>query len=227
MKARLHAPVTMASTYRVWPRSGGDQGSDVTSDDGLKVLRANAHRRMRWKNGGGVTTEIAVAPAGASMESFDWRVSTADVASDGQFSLFPGIDRTLVVLEGEGLWLKVGGRPPLTLVAGGEPAAFSGDIPASASLIGGPIRDLNVMTRRGQFSHSITAIDINGRASLRTPADITLLLLNNGRISLRLPCGAIELEPGDAVIVDGQARAASPLACEGVGVLYQVSIWRG
>ena len=221
MRVRLHVPMTTASICLVWPCS------TVTSDDGLKVLRANAHRRMRWKNGGGVTTEIAVAPADASLQSFDWRVSTADVASDGPFSLFPGIDRTLVVLEGEGLRLKVGGRSPLMLVAGGEPAAFSGDLPASASLIGGPIRDLNVMTRRGQFSHKLAAIDIQGCASLQTPADITLLLLGNGRISLRSPRRAIELKPGDAVIVDGQARAGGPLACEGAGVLYQVSIWQG
>ena len=71
----------------------------------MKLLRARNHRRMPWKNGGGVTTEIAVFPANAGLEDFEWRLSMATVASDGPFSLFAGIDRTLAVLEGEGLVL--------------------------------------------------------------------------------------------------------------------------
>ncbi|MBM7325185.1 HutD family protein, partial [Agrobacterium sp. S2] len=49
---------------------------------------------MPWKNGGGVTTEIIVHPAKASMADFDWRISMANVAQDGPFSIFPGVDRT-------------------------------------------------------------------------------------------------------------------------------------
>ncbi|WP_246669190.1 MULTISPECIES: HutD family protein [unclassified Bradyrhizobium] len=197
----------------------------MTNEGRLKLLRAHEHRRMPWKNGGGVTTEIAVAPPDASLASFDWRVSTAEVASDGAFSLFPGIDRTLLLLEGQGMRLQVGDRSPLTLVVGGEPAIFPGDSPASASLVDGPIRDLNVMTRRGHFSHSVSVVDFAGSTSLRAAADISLLLLRHGRISLHSPHGAAELEPGDAVI-DEAARAGDPLRCEGAGVLYHVSILR-
>lgn len=121
--------------------------------------------------------------------------------------------------------LQVGDRSPLTLVVGGEPAIFPGDSPASASLVDGPIRDLNVMTRRGHFSHSVSVVDFAGSTSLRAAADISLLLLRHGRISLHSPHGAAELEPGDAVI-DEAARAGDPLRCEGAGVLYHVSILR-
>ena len=68
----------------------------------MQVLRAENYRRMPWKNGGGETTEIAVFPAGAGLDDFDWRVSMARVESSGPFSVFPGIDRTLAILEGEG-----------------------------------------------------------------------------------------------------------------------------
>ena len=72
----------------------------------LTVLRAADHRTMPWKNGGGSTTEIAAAPDGAGIDAFDWRVSMAVVAADGPFSEFPGIDRTLSILDGSGLILK-------------------------------------------------------------------------------------------------------------------------
>ncbi len=76
----------------------------------VTLLKAENHRRMPWKNGGGVTVEIAVHPQGASVDDFDWRVSMATVASHGPFSIFPGIDRTLSVLEGDGILLDVDGQ---------------------------------------------------------------------------------------------------------------------
>ena len=65
------------------------------------VRRADLTPRP-WKNGGGVTREIAAHPPEAGLDGFDWRLSMADVASDGPFSAFPGIDRTLTVIEGAG-----------------------------------------------------------------------------------------------------------------------------
>jgi len=53
-----------------------------------------------WGNGGGTTAEILAAPDGAGFGDFDWRVSTAVVAADGPFSVFPDVDRVLCVIEG-------------------------------------------------------------------------------------------------------------------------------
>ncbi len=64
---------------------------------------------MPWKNGGGETVEIAVFPEGAGFKDFGWRISLASVASDGPFSAFPGIDRTLTVIDGVGIDLVVDG----------------------------------------------------------------------------------------------------------------------
>ncbi|MBV9975040.1 MAG: HutD family protein, partial [Hyphomicrobiales bacterium] len=61
----------------------------------MRVLRAGQHRRMPWKNGGGETTEIIASPEGAGLDEFDWRISMARVATDGPFSRFAGVDRTL------------------------------------------------------------------------------------------------------------------------------------
>lgn len=75
----------------------------------MKILRASEYKTMPWKNGGGVTVEIAIHPPSASMDAFDWRISMATVAQDGPFSSFPGIDRTLAIIEGNGMALAIAG----------------------------------------------------------------------------------------------------------------------
>ena len=132
----------------------------------MRIIRASRDRKTTpWKNGGGSTTEIAIGPPGASLESFDWRVSLALVASDGPFSAFAGIDRTLAVIRGNGLVLTIGDSAPVTLSSGAEPVDFSGDIPTSARLTAGEITDLNVMTRRGRFTHRLLHASIRPATS--------------------------------------------------------------
>jgi environmental stress-induced protein Ves len=114
----------------------------------VRILRASDHKRMPWKNGGGETVEIAVSPEDAGLAGFDWRVSMATVATDGPFSIFPGIDRTLAILDGNGMVLDIDGSAPVLLTTAGDPLAFPADIPVAARLRDGAITDLNVMTRR-------------------------------------------------------------------------------
>ena len=163
----------------------------------MRIWRAADHRRMPWKNGGGVTTEIAVSPDWAVLDDFDWRVSTALVASDGPFSAFPGIDRTLTILEGEGLVLDIEGKQ-VELLPTSEPFSFAADRPTSARLIGGPVTDLNVMTRRGRLSHRVRRIDAGARNAVSSDAQICLLLCASGRTSLaaggqRIDLGAMDM----------------------------------
>lgn len=113
---------------------------------------------MPWKNGGGSTTEIAIGPAGASLDAFDWRISMAQVASDGPFSNFPDIDRTLAVIQGGGLELAIGDQHEVVLGCGSAPLSFPGDTPTTARLLAGEITDLNVMTRRGRYGHRVVRV---------------------------------------------------------------------
>ncbi len=111
--------------------------------DGVTIRRSGQHLKMPWKNGLGVTEEIAIEPEGASMaDPFLWRLSSAVVRADGPFSLFPGYDRTLIVVDGDGMALDVDGRAT-TLDALGDPFVFPGDVPVTGTLRGGPIRDFN------------------------------------------------------------------------------------
>lgn len=121
----------------------------------MTLLRASDYKRMPWKNGGGETVEIAIFPPGSSVEDFDWRISVATVANDGPFSIFSGIDRTLSILQGNGMALAIAAGDPLLLTKESPPLPFPADVPVNATLPDGPITDLNVMTRRSTFRHAV------------------------------------------------------------------------
>ena len=69
-----------------------------------QLIQYASLRPAPWKNGGGSTTEIAVAPPGAGFDSFDWRISLATISHSGPFSTFAGIDRSPVA--GARYWLE-------------------------------------------------------------------------------------------------------------------------
>ena len=146
----------------------------------MRVIRANDHRRMRWKNGLGETTEIAVWPEGASVDDFDWRISTARVEADGPFSPFEGIDRTLTVLHGAGLRLSVEGAGTIELSRATPPHGFAGDRPTGATLVAGPVTDLNVMTRRSRLWHRVRRLALYGSMALASDAATVLVLCTAG-----------------------------------------------
>ena len=120
----------------------------------MKHLSAADYRRVAWKNGAGETAEIAVFPPGAGLDDFIWRISMATVSDDGAFSIFPGIDRSISVIEGAGFVLRTGEMEQL-LRSGDAPLQFAGDVATTARLIAGPVIDLNVMSRRDVAAHAM------------------------------------------------------------------------
>ena len=100
----------------------------MTEKGRYRLLRAANHRRMPWKNGLGVTTEMVVEPSGATLENFDWRLQYGSHrCGQGAFSSFPNIDRLLMVLEGR-LHLAIEGRAPIELAADGESVKFPAEL---------------------------------------------------------------------------------------------------
>ncbi|WP_306333700.1 HutD family protein [Streptomyces sp. KL118A] len=133
------------------------------------VLRWSAYRSVPWKNGGGITREVA--------DGADWRVSVADVAGDGAFSVFPGLDRVITPVEGGGMVLTVDGTPwpvgPLT------PFAFPGDAATDCRVTAGAVRNLNVMTRRGRATAQVEIVTVTAAQETGTAcaAGETLLVM--------------------------------------------------
>ena len=161
------------------------------------ILRAADRRAVSWKNGGGLTREVAACPPGSDLASFDWRVSLAEVHQGAAFSSFPGIDRQLAVLGGR-LELCIADRGVLTLSPESAPVAFPGDLPARAEPVQSPVSDLNVMTRRGRFVAHLRRCSAANSLLLRLGADTTLVLAL-AALSVRAPSIEAELAPLDAL----------------------------
>jgi len=106
---------------------------------------------MPWANGRGTTIEILRAPAQG--RTFQWRFSMATVTENGPFSLFPGINRNLTVIDGPGF--DVIGEHTFRADPM-RPVAFPGDLPVSAANVTAPAVDFNVMTQRRLPSPVVT-----------------------------------------------------------------------
>ena len=183
------------------------------------------YRRMPWKNGAGRTTEIAAFPPGAALDEFDWRVSIADVVRDAPFSAFAGVDRTIVLLAGAGMRLAgVGGASSLRAVY--EPHAFSGDETVNCTLVDGPVRDFNLMLRRGRVTGEVAIV--RGAAARIAPARFCLCYaaagasecVTAGQPPQRIPPDhALLIEDASAT---GAVPAVNPLTADAVAIVCRI-----
>lgn len=99
-----------------------------------------------WRNGGGRTHELFTWPGSGA--PWQLRISVAEIAADGPFSAFDGVDRWFAVLQGAGVRL---GLPDgvATLTAQSPPLHFPGEDAPGCWLTDGTTRDLNLMLQRG------------------------------------------------------------------------------
>ena len=183
----------------------------------MEIIRYATLKAQPWRNGGGVTRQVASQPAPAPGQQpgptsgpdggWDWRVSIAEVSKAGAFSAFPGMDRVLTVIEGELLLLSVdGAEHPLEKY---RPFRFSGDAESAAALPTGDIRDLNVMTRSGAFKGYTSIIELSKkRAHPVFEGQLGILLQGQATVS---PGG------GAGAGGDGGAGADSTAGAEGAG----------
>jgi environmental stress-induced protein Ves len=197
----------------------------------LTLIRGAELVAAPWKNGGGVTREVAVFPERAGMNDFVWRVSIADVAQAGPFSRFEGIDRTLVLLSGAGMVLdETGARAvkshPLTRAL--DIARFDGEAQIDARVVDGATRDFNLMVRRdaAQGELDVWRGQSQQRKQHSVSADVVLLYCASGSVSLAAgDAEALPLDTGDTLRIDMQ-DPSNALSCtlEGAGAVLAISI---
>lgn len=148
----------------------------------MRIVRRSDYKRMAWKNGQGLTEEVAAFPPGSDVDSFEWRLSIAHVEADGAFSEFAGIDRTIALLDGPGLALDLPDGSTVKLFPGSAPFPFPGEWKISSRNAGGATIDLNIMTRRGACAHrmerrslpmgAVFTATVSGWAVFNAPAQI-------------------------------------------------------
>lgn len=170
----------------------------------MEIIRFAELRSEPWRNGGGVTRELASHPKAASAQdgAWDWRVSIADVSKAGDFSAFPGMERVLTVIDGELLLLTVdGAEHPLEKY---RPFRFSGDAEAHGALPTGDIRDLNVITRTGSFKGFTSIIELSKkRAHPVFAGQLAVLLQGQATVA----AGAAEADGDEAAQAPGEPEA--------------------
>lgn len=181
-----------------------------------RILRADQLQPVPWRNGQGITRELAVMPPGAGADEFLWRVSLADVVGAAPFSRFPGVDRTIVLIDGAGFRMTLDGAQVHELTTPCVPFAFPGEAEVAVALAGGPTRDFNLMLRRGRATGGIEVWSYT--AAQAVPPDLVLLHLVHGRA--RTPEG--DLGPGDSWL-PGTA-ASGPVEIGGVALAVRVRV---
>lgn len=121
-----------------------------------KVLNICDVPSVRWKNGGGSTKEIATFPSHAGLNDFVWRVSVAEISQPSAYSIFPGIDRTQVLISGAGLRLRNQTGLNEHLLAF-EPFSFAGELDLFSEPEG-VCQMLNVMTSRDNAASALEVV---------------------------------------------------------------------
>ncbi|MCK9537789.1 HutD family protein [Dokdonella sp.] len=190
----------------------------------MRLIPANACRRQRWKNDGGWTTEIARSAAGdGEAGEFLWRVSIAEIETDGPFSLFPGVTRDLLLLGGNGIELTIGEAEPMPLTRRFARAHFDGALPVQCRLIDGPTRDFNVMTRSADLHADVLARPLVGTMIVPPDRGVHWLIhVLAGQASASRGGQRLELQAGDSLLLEDPLPGSGRLLLEGGGELLLV-----
>jgi uncharacterized protein len=136
----------------------------MTSSTGaiqITTLDPANFRHMPWKNGGGVTIDIAVAmlpgftPGG--WDGIIWRFSRTAIVTPGAFSDLSGYDRELALVSGEGLVLEttageIDVRRPF------KPVHFAGETKIVSRLEAGPVEVVNLIGDRSRVSIALSCL---------------------------------------------------------------------
>ncbi|WP_203426743.1 HutD family protein [Sinorhizobium sp. BG8] len=165
---------------------------------------------MPWKNGLGVTREVIACPAPHDPAVFLWRISLATVRGSGPFSLFPGIDRTIAVLRGDGMQLTADGETQSPLTQQADPYRFAGEAVVHAESLGGETTDLNVMTLRTNYRHTLRRLAINGTVEVAIESPEACIVFN-GAVRVEDEGNVLSAASMDAVVdlVQGQSLRLS------------------
>lgn len=163
------------------------------------VIPANEYRRERWRNEMGWTREIYRHP---QTGEWDWRISIAEIESDAPFSKFPGIERELVLLAGNGLRLRFDDGEVHELQPPHDKLRFAGERSATGELIDGPTHDYNLMWRRERVQAELWHRPLVGPMVIfAEPGSTWVVYLIAGQARFADDSGLAPLAAGDTAIL--------------------------
>jgi environmental stress-induced protein Ves len=195
------------------------------ANDAPRLLRAQDYRRERWRNGAGWTREVHARPSPGGA-GWDWRLSIAEIDEDAPFSAFPGVDRELVLLSGNGLRLRFDDGALVELHPPHDRLRFAGERALRGELVDGPTRDFNLMWRRDAVDAQLWHRPLVGSMVLfADPGSTWAVYVLAGR----LRCGAggegaLEAAQGDTLLLPGASAARRRYPLDGGGELLVIRI---
>src|SRR5580698_2085799 len=139
----------------------------------MQIVRQSQFKASPWKNGGGITHEAMRVP---EQGAFRWRVSIAHIDAAGPFSDFAGYARTMVLLRGAGVALKLSDGTQRILRAAGDLAQFNGALGVNCELLNGPCVDLNLMTSNAMELGSVRVERLRAPLTYAVRKDETLVV---------------------------------------------------
>ncbi len=167
----------------------------------LHLISPDQWQTQAWKNGAGITHQLARSDDQSGMR---WRVSIAEVASDGPFSRFEQTDRIIMLLQGKGFCLHGAEDQPRVLDKALLPFAFAGETAIDCTLIAGPVRDFNLMTRRADVKACLQVLSVTAPLSLQL-ANESLLYLASGQLQLSFKEQSYQLDAGQSLLCADEA----------------------
>lgn len=181
----------------------------------MRVLRAANYQSVPWKNGLGTTREILKHPQSAA--DFIYRLSIAEVRHSGAFSAFPGYDRFITLLDGDGFELRFADGRTHALTSRHVPFRFDGGMPVSCTVKGGPSQDLNLMIRCGTAQADCAVQEVAGPLVLPPATGVCRLLVGLSEdITVRCGGHAAVLGCWDTVSVAAAGVSLGEVVCESV-----------
>lgn len=186
----------------------------------FNVISPDQFRTVAWKNGKGSTQELMFG--GSSVDSFDWRLSMAPVICNGDFSDFEHYDRTLILINGNGLTLDHGSVQQDILNQRFDMAHFDGGWRTSAKLHDGDILDFNVMTWQGRCCSEVSVLDGSKGAQLSVSTDLLLIYSVDSDASILPPDSSTITLPGEHLFRADNAEAGQWEVTGGSVVCVQI-----
>jgi uncharacterized protein len=172
---------------------------------GVRFARLDpaTYRHTPWKNGGGITIDIAISLlpgfAPGSWEGLVWRFGRTAIVSSGPFSGLSGFDRQLVLVSGLGLVLEtpdeeIDVRQPL------KPVRFAGETRIVSRLEAGPVEVVNLLGDRSRVSIDLSCLAVG--ATSCHPAGVHIIYAAATSCDLFINGNGCEIAIGHALRID-------------------------
>jgi environmental stress-induced protein Ves len=193
----------------------------------LEIIRNVEFRAGRWPNGAGVSWDIASAPIDAPLTQSDWRFATALIERDAPFSIFPGVDRIITLIDGEGFTLNVKDVGTMHVARPCVPTYFPGDSPTTCRVQAGPSTVLNFLFARDRIRADVAVLKEGDHVAVPPACEAVLFFALEGPAVLVSDGGQADINRGDAAILRTRCGSTPRFAVGGTGVhLYTAVLYR-